>query len=156
MARQPKKHYLGIDPGKNGGLAVISADGTPCQWTLMPQGVGRIVDWIAAAARQYPRLVMVTEKAQAMPKQGIASAFRYGQHFGLFEATTALLRTPYHEVSPAVWKKAMGLTSSKSLSSSVCRRIFPQVELVLPGCRKEHDGLAEALLVAEWGRRKQL
>lgn len=155
MARQ-KKHFLGIDPGKNGGMAVITVDGTPCIWTRMPQGVGLIVDWIAAAARQYPRLVMVTEKAQAMPKQGIASAFRYGQHFGIFEASSAMLKLPYHEVSPVVWKKAMGLTSSKSLSSSVCRRIFPQVELVLSGCRKDHDGIAEALLVAEWTRRRQI
>ena len=155
MARQ-KKHYLGIDPGKNGGLAVISADGTPCQWTRMPQGVGLIVDWIAATARQHPRLVMVAEKAQAMPKQGIASAFRYGQHFGIFEASSAMLKLPYYEVSPVVWKKAMGLSSNKLDSTDLCRRIFPGVELVPAGCRNDHDGIAEALLVAEWARRKML
>lgn len=155
MARQ-KKHYLGIDPGKNGGLAVITVDGTPCIWTRMPQGVRRIVDWIAAAARQYPRLVMVTEKAQTMPKQGIASAFRYGQHFGLFETAAALLRLPYHEVTPSTWKKSMGVTSNKRDSIDLSRRIFPSVELVPAGCRNDHDGIAEALLVAEWARRRML
>jgi len=156
MARPVKKHYLGVDPGKNGGLAVIAADGAPCIWTRMPQGTGLILDWIDAAARQYPRLLIVTEKAQAMPKQGIASAFRYGQHFGVFESAAALLRLPYHEVSPVVWKKTLGLNSSKLVSIAVCRRLFPAVELVPSGCRKDHDGIAEALLVAEWGRRKQL
>ena len=156
MARPMKKHYLGIDPGKNGGLAVISADGTPCCWTRMPQGVGQIVDWIGKAQHGYSRLVLVTEKAQAMPKQGIASAFRYGQHFGLFEAAAALLKVPYHEVSPVVWKKAMGLSSSKLVSIDVCRRLFPSVELIPAGCRSAHDGIAESILVAEWGRRKWL
>lgn len=156
MARHTQKHYLGIDPGKNGGLAVIRSDGTPLIWTRMPLGVGQIVDWIASASNQYHRLIIITEKAQAMPRQGVSSAFRYGQHFGIFEASAALLRLPYHEVSPVVWKKSMGLSSSKQVSTSVCRRLFPLVELVQPGCRNEHDGIAEALLVAEWAKRKGL
>lgn len=154
--RQVIKHYLGIDPGQRGGMAVVRSDGEPVIWTRMPQGTARIADWINSVSQQYPRVVLVVEKSQAMPKQGIASAFRYGAHFGAFEALAALLRLPYHEVSPSAWKRSMGVTSNKRESIDLCRRIFPGVELVPAGCRNDHDGIAEALLVAEWARRKQL
>lgn len=156
MKRRRMKHYLGIDPGKNGGLCVISAGGTPLLCDRMPQGTSRIADWISSASQQCQHLVMVTEKAQAMPKQGIASAFRYGVHYGIFEAIAAMLKVTYIEVSPSVWKKGMAVTSNKAESIKQCRRIFPGVELVPSGCRVEHDGMAEALLVAEWARRKRL
>ena len=101
-------------------------------------------------------VIIITELAQAMPKQGITGAFTYGRHFGLFEVTALYLKIPYHEVRPTAWKKNMGLTSKKLDSVTLCRRLFPQVELIPAGCRKEHDGIAEALLIAEWARRQQL
>lgn len=156
MRKRQQKHYLGIDPGKNGGLCIIQADGTPLEWTRMPDGKARIIDFIVKVNAEYPRLVLVTELAQAMPKQGVTSCFRYGQHFGTFEDAAILLKIPYHEVRPTIWKKTFGLGSNKQDSSSVCRRIFPLVDLIPQGCRVEHDGIAESLLIAEWARRKYL
>lgn len=154
MAR--RKHYLGVDPGNNGGLCVITGDGEPLIWERMPDGKHRIIDWLVSTIEQYRNLVIVTERAQPMPKQGIVSSFTYGRHFALFEDTAILLKVPYHEVTATVWKRSFGLTSSKHDSVSVARRLFPKVELIPQGCRKEHDGIAEALLIAEWGRRKNL
>ena len=119
-------------------------------------GTARIVDWLQQARDRYPNLVMVAELAQAMPKQGLTSTFRYARHFAIFEVTAILLKTPYVEVRPAVWKKAMGLTQKKADSIAACRRLFPTIELIPKGCRLEHDGIAEALLIAEWARRKNL
>jgi hypothetical protein len=150
------KHYLSIDPGKNGGLCIVRFDGTPLEWVRMPAGTGRIIDWITTAKEKYPNLVMVTEKSQAMPRQGIVGAFRYGVHFGAFGAIAALLRLPYHEVRPMVWKRSFGLSAVKRDSLTACRTIFPMVNLVPEGCRTEHDGIAEALLIAEWARQKNL
>jgi hypothetical protein len=37
----------------------------------------------------------------------------------------------------------------------VCRRLFPGVSLrATPRCTTDHDGMAEALLIAEYARRK--
>ena len=148
------KHYLGIDPGKNGGLCVLRFDGVPLEWDRMPAGKVRIADWISRVKAAYSHLIMLAELAQAMPKQGVTSCFRYGQHFASFEDAAIHLKIPYHEVRPAIWKKAMGLSNDKMDSITACRRLFPAVDLIPPGCRKEHDGLAEALLIAEWGRRQ--
>jgi hypothetical protein len=47
------------------------------------------------------------------------------------------------------------LSLSKNTSIAVCKRLFPDVSL-LPSerCRKDHDGMAEALLMAEYARRR--
>lgn len=34
------------------------------------------------------------------------------------------------------------------------RRLFPGVNLIPPGCRKEHDGMAESLLMALYAKRR--
>ena len=156
--RQPKhlKHYLGVDPGKNGGLCVLRSDGTPLVWDRMPIGKVRIIDWLLKTKEQYWNLILVAELAQSMPKQGVTSCFRYGQHFATFEDAAIMMKIPYHEVRPAVWKKSFGLTSNKIDSTTASRKIFPSVGLIPIGCRKEHDGIAEALLIAEWARRKDL
>lgn len=154
--RADVKHYLGIDPGKTGGMAVLRTDGTVMESTRMPDGPARIIDWIARACEVYSSLVMVVELSQAFPRQGIVSAFRYGRHFGTFEAAAHLLKIRYTEFSPVVWKKAMKVTNRKADSIAACRRLFPTVELTPKGCRTEHDGIAEALLIAEWARRKNL
>jgi len=126
------------------------------EFTKMPAGRSQISDWFIRIKSVYPNLIVVTELAQAMPKQGVTSCFSYGQHFANFEDAAIYLKIPYHEVRPAKWKKAMGLSSLKLDSVSACRRIFPAVELIPAGCRKEHDGIAEALLIAEWARQKDL
>jgi hypothetical protein len=150
------KHYLAVDPGQKGGMCVVRCDGTPLGWVRMPVGTPRIIDWILAANSTYTNLVMVTEKSQVMPKQGIVGAFRYGAHFGIFETVAVMLQVSYHEVRPLIWKKTLGLSSKKLDSITACRRIFPKVELIPDGCRTPHDGIAEALLIAEWARNKNL
>ncbi|QXE87374.1 hypothetical protein KP003_02905 [Geomonas nitrogeniifigens] len=151
-----KKHYLGVDPGKNGGLAVLRADGVLMEYTRMPVDKIRIADWLRRIRDAYPTIIIIAERAQAMPKQGVTSSFNYGRHFGIFEDAAILLKTAYHEVRPAIWKKAMGLSSHKRDSISACRCLFPHVDLIPKNCRTEHDGIAEAVLIAEWARQKQL
>jgi len=137
-------------------MCIVRIDGTPIEFIRMPKGAAEIIDWMVYTARKHKSLVVITEKAQAMPKQGIVGAFRYGAHFGIFATVAVMLRLPYHEVHPTIWKKALGLSSNKLDSINACRRIFPTVELVPDKCRKEHDGIAEALLIAQWARQKNM
>ena len=62
---------------------------------------------------------------------------------------------PYQLIPPQTWKKEFSLNKSKEKSIDVCKRLFPGVKLLAtPRCKKEHDGMAEALLMAEYARRK--
>ena len=145
--------YLGVDPGQKGGIAFLSTDSSYAEAEIMP---GTVTQIVSSIKRFKGEIVMVVERAQPMPKQGVSSVFSYGQHFGCFEAIAACLEMRYVTVRPAEWKKAMGLNSEKTHSILEAERLFPKVELIPPRCRKPSDGIAEALLIAEYAKRKQL
>jgi crossover junction endodeoxyribonuclease RuvC len=151
------KMYIGVDPGNDGGISLLSADGKVKFRTKMPDTVKGITDLFTQWYETFDDLAMIVEKAQAMPKQGVTSAFNYGKGFGVFETIAAILDIPYHDPRPAKWKKEMGLNADKINSIKLCKRLFPAVNLLASDrCRKDHDGIAEAILLAEWGRRNNL
>lgn len=134
---------LGCDPGKTGALAQVG----PGEALVidMPENVADLADWM----EKYNSPCYI-EKQQAMPKQGVSSTFTTGFGYGQLIGILAALRIPYHEVSPAVWKRAMGLQGKdKSASRALARSLFPTAELH----RVKDHGRAEALLIAEYGRR---
>jgi len=153
------KYYIGVDPGQKGGLALVK-EGMAIEYEPMPGTVKGIKAWFEfinyRIFAERDKAVMVVELAQPMPKQGVVSVFTYGRHFGTFEALATAFDIPYHEVRPAVWKRAMGLNAAKADAISLCERLFPSVNLIFPRCRKAHDGVAEALLIAAFGGRANL
>lgn len=151
------KAYVGIDPGQSGGIGVIWDD---IEAFPMPGSEQDIVKLIANIRQKAPEIVVILEKAQAMPKQGIVSTGKYMESYGFIKGALAAMKIPFQEVRPAVWKREI-LSGEidkrdKGTSIRICERIFPQVDLIPPRCRKPHDGMAEALLIAEYGRRKNL
>ncbi len=160
MGRPSSKWYIGIDPGQKGGIVLIDHRPKVTSYCPMPDTVTGMVEeirsLISVAGEEPADVALITELAQVMPKQGAVSGFTYGRHFGAIEAIAVALGLPYHEVRPGKWKKDMGLNSDKTNSIKLCERLFPGVQLVLPPCRVKHDGIAEAILIAEWGRRNNL
>lgn len=149
------KSYCGIDPGQQGGIARIRQGR---EVIAIPMPENELL--IAAALDGLAIDLVVLEKAQSMPKQGIAGAFNYGVHYGTLIGVLSMLGVPFVEVRPAMWKKEIlqGVAdkADKKQVISFCKKLFPKVNLIPPGCRTEKDGLAEALLLAEYGRRKNL
>lgn len=144
--------YLGIDPGLHGGIAYVS--GHDAEAWPMPT-IGKEID-VAAIRRLLLDIkpdVAVIEKAQIMPKQGGVSAYTIGRNYGMLLTLLLVHQIRTEEVSSHTWKRAMGLSRDKDDSIVLASKLFPSVELVPDGCRKAHDGLAEALLLAEYGRR---
>ncbi|QSV46166.1 hypothetical protein [Geobacter benzoatilyticus] len=149
MERTTSMKIISVDPGQRGGIALL--DGNRAEAWPMPGTVAQIVALIRSVSE--PGDTLAVERAQPMPKQGVTSVFTYGQHFGGFEAIAACLGLRYVTVRPAEWKKVMGLNSDKTSSIVEAERLFPGVNLIPVGCRKPHDGIAEALLVGEYSRR---
>lgn len=102
-----------------------------------------------------PRLAVV-EKVGSMPGQGVASTFKFGKGYGSILGILAALDVPTELVTPQRWKGKVlaGTPKDKNAAIAYCRRVFPTVDLVLPNCRKPHDGMADALCLAEMGRRE--
>lgn len=99
--------------------------------------------------------VACLEHVSAMPGQGTTSMFTFGQNFGFIQGVLTAYGIPFELVRPQKWKKEFSITGDKNSSIAVCKRLFPNVSLLrTERCRKEDDGMAEALLMAEYARRK--
>lgn len=171
-----KRLYLGIDPGQAGALALVEDDCAVLGLWLMPvvkmgkrsrkaiDGAG-LFELLKHRARG---AVPVVEKVGGMPGQSAPAAFNFGCGYGFIiqslhalRALSSELDSSYpaaHLVTPQAWKKKILAGTDKSKGSAIlaAKRIFPSVSLVPKGCKKEHDGMAEALLLAEFGRQCRL
>jgi hypothetical protein len=88
----------------------------------------------------------VIERVGSMPGQGVSSSFNFGVGFGSCLPVLQLCKLPIHLVTPAKWKRDLGLSRDKNASLDKARLLFPGANLSL----KKHDGRAEALLLGHW------
>ena len=141
--------YIGIDPGKNGGIAFINEFDEIIQ--LLPFSEDSLIMLIKNCSSD---MKCTLEHVHAMPKQGVSSTFNFGMNFGFIQGVLKAYGIPYELVTPQKWKKEFSCTSDKNTSIEVWKRLFPNVNLkATDRCKKDHDGMAEALLLAEYGRR---
>lgn len=142
--------YIGIDPGKKGGYAAILDDII----STKPWKDGDFIDDMRLLSKA-SKCIACVEKVGAMPGQGVTSMFNFGRSAGFIEGVLDALGIPYQLVTPQRWKKEFTLHNSKQQSIEVCKRLFPDVTLLpTPRSRVPSDGMAEALLMAEYARRK--
>lgn len=149
-----KTLFIGIDPGKNGGIAYIDTQDN--NFDTEPYSDKALLDLCSDASHDWNKQVICClEKVGAMPKQGVVSMFNFGHSVGYIKGVLESFRIPYQEITPQKWKREFGLSSKKAVSAEVCKKLFPDVDLLAtPKCKKPHDGMAEALLMAEYARRK--
>lgn len=161
------KVFIGIDPGKDGAMAFLG-------WRPSEPVIVSFDELVYADRLRHvsPRMRIaeqelnatmrvdaietfaVVEHVNAMPGQGVTSCFSFGRNFGFILGLLTACQIPYQLVRPQVWKKEFGCTSDKNTSVEVAQRLYPNADLYrTERCTKPHDGKAEALLLAEWGRR---
>jgi len=149
---------IGVDCGQTGGVVVIE-DGKFMAGTRMPiitRGKWKHVDaaylcqWLDVDLME---AAFVIESVHSMRGQGVASSFAFGRATGGVEAWAMSYGRPVEWVTPAVWKKAMGLSSDKQESLDACKRHFGTCSLWEV---KANDGIAEAALIALWWQRQSV
>lgn len=160
--------YIGIDPGQKGGIAIIKEiirnpmedDIQKIELLETPLNdkeidVMSIAMFLRMHITENEKAFCIIEKAQPMPKQGVTSVFNYGEGYGELKSMLKFLKIPFQEVRPQVWKKEFNLNTDKKRSASTCINLFPNIkeQLYTPRGRLK-DGIAEALLLAEYGKRK--
>ena len=144
------KTYVGIDPGKSGAMAIMYPEGLVRTITFNPASY---IDALQCLCEQ--PVMCCVEKVSAMPGQGVVSMFNFGHNLGFIEGVLQSLQIPYQLVPPQTWKKEFSLSSDKAKSIEVCQKLFPGVDLLATArSRKPNDGIAEAVLMAEYARRK--
>jgi crossover junction endodeoxyribonuclease RuvC len=117
--RRGGKQVPGVDPGIHGGLAVVDSAAPQIidsiELPVVGVGAKERIDVLAIRSwveMHRPDHAMI-ERAQAMPKQGASSGFKYGRAVGAIEAVIALCAA-----TAIRSQKLSQLTLSTSASSS--------------------------------------
>jgi crossover junction endodeoxyribonuclease RuvC len=148
-------NIVGFDPGLNGSCAVLSRDRGIVVADDLPtlgEGTQRRIDAanLADLIREYgPYSLAVVEMVHAMPGNGTASMFRFGQAFGTILGVIGAVAIPVRLVTPSQWKKTMGLDSSAETSRARAIETWPHQASLF--ARKKDHNRAEAALLALWG-----
>lgn len=170
---------LGVDPGTDGGLALTDAHGH-VSIRPMPM-IGKVVD-IREIARWIDEggslSLAVLEEPQMRPRELAAAVSTTQRNFGRIEGALMLRSVPIEIVQPKDWQRELGLaiTKPKKLEDSKaqaaqdrrhrkkikdgvaawCARTFPNAKIRPEsgkGSQGYHDGMTDALAIAEYGRR---
>ena len=150
---------IGIDNGLRGGIAIIN--GSAILKTPMPVIAGdkpqydlqNLVKILKSAEHVF------VEKVQAMPWDGKSGCITVGRGAGIVAGICAALNIPITEVGPKTWQKEMFAdlpkSDTKQMSYLVCQRLWPREDWrATSKCKKPHDGMCDAALIGEYGRRK--
>ena len=143
--------FCGFDPGRDGAAAFLWGD----EHLVVPFDRNTYITVLKSFINKGFKILAMVEHVGAMPGQGCVSMFNFGASFGWLQGMLEALGIPYELVRPARWKKEFSCTSDKNTSIAGAKRLFPGVDLRrTERCTKDHDGKAEALLMAEYCRRK--
>ena len=138
--------WIGVDPGQSGGVGIIRELGGPAAFK-MPETEGDVYGLLQSVKNYGIHISAVIERAHSMPKQGVASSFKFGRNFGgLLMALTAS-GIPFTEVAPQSWQKALGCLSKgdKNVTKRRAQQLFPDIKIT--------HATADAMLLAEFCRR---
>ncbi len=98
------------------------------------------------------------ESQSARPGQGVSSTFKTGYGYGIWLGVITSCEISLNVVSPRTWTSKMlsGVPGDgKDRNILAAKRLFPKTDLrKSERARKPHDGIADALLIAEYGRRQ--
>src|SRR6476659_4884628 len=107
-----KPVILAVDPGAvSGALALRTPDGNFVVGDLPVVNGQMDAAAFARIVRDMKVRVAVVERVGAMPKQGVASTFKFGFACGAISGVLAASMVPIYYVVPAVWKRHFKLLS---------------------------------------------
>jgi hypothetical protein len=151
---------LAIDPGLHGACALFDPDARIVMtydiptFTVTTNGKQRkhldihpLMKWIQAAT--LIARAAIIEQPNALPKQGVASAFTFGKVCGHLEHALYQSGLPLTLVKPATWKAKMGITADKDACRKRASELFPAS--AEQWTRKGGHDRAEAALLAYYG-----
>jgi crossover junction endodeoxyribonuclease RuvC len=98
--------YIGIDPGKGGGIAATTGKLSIC--SKCPATVADMARLLDSLVSMGDKPFAVIEAVHSMPKQGVVSTFTFGQGYGSWLGILAALKVPYMQVTPQKWMKHYG------------------------------------------------
>lgn len=145
---------LAIDPGLTGAMALYDDELLSLILRDIPVakkgGRTEVLDaQLAGMIQGFCPDVAVLELVHSLPKQGVASTFKFGVNFGVLKGVLAGLSIPVHFITPQEWRRIArvpGRGGDKGASRIRAAQLFP-AEAASFARVKDH-GRADAALIA--------
>ena len=150
-------HIIGIDPGSNGGIAVLAGNGTVVKFTKMPDTPQDILLFLRDVLAYDGGCVCYLEDVgRGMPGQSSKATATFARHCGHLEMALLALGIRTNEVTPAKWMKVFQLGRSGDYSKTEWKnRLKAKAQQLFPN-EKVTLAVADALLLAEYGRKQEI
>ena len=144
--------YIGIDPGKSGGIAVISNEGIEVK--KCPDSVQDMAILFALILQETPPLhvLVMIEKVWARPHDGRASVFTFAGNYGQWQGIVASHEITPHYVTPQVWMRAVGCPKKlskkdrKNYLKALAKEKYPEKS------RRLTLATSDAMLIADYAK----
>ena len=153
--------YVGLDPGKKGGLAWMDPDGQNVHCKPLPEHLPDFIKLLMNLAARHHVKRCALEIVHSRPGQGAKSLFTFGQRYGWAEAALVAMGYQLERVRPQDWQKPLGLITGKDLSRTQKKNKHKaRAQEMWPALIDEDEkpvtithATADALLICEWWRR---
>ena len=148
--KTPFRKAIGIDPGKGGGIAVITDETVQlhnCPKTVdsMAHLIGMCLNDVAAY-----RTKVFLEKVWSFPTDGRAGSFTFGENYGQWQGILASHELEPVLVTPKVWQSHFEI--EKGLKKNIRKKILKEMAIDrCPNTKKITLKTADALLIAIYG-----
>lgn len=157
--------YAGYDPGKTGAMVALTDKGELFEYERFPLiKVGKksvldiraMAEWLELLRTVDGRVRVTIEKVHAMPGQGVTSMFSFGRSLGLIEGMVATQGFPCTYAAPRTWQAVMLKDKPtgkdhKGSAALAAVELWPELSKTMKV--KANWGIADAALIAEYGRR---
>ena len=163
--------WIGVDPGKTGGIVVLDSHGVYVAHTTIPLiGIGTkrarvncraLKDWWFTVNWPPAKATWAIERVSSAPTDGVVSAFSFGKATGAVYAFAETMGFSITEISPKDWQRVYlrgqrknTRADIKASAALVAADRWPQLSRDLQV--KKNWGLADAALVAATARVTEL
>jgi hypothetical protein len=145
--------FIGIDPGKGGGVCVIHDDFVEAK--KCPSSVHDMSLMFALIIQETPPYLIrvMIEKVWARPHDGRSSVFTFAENYGQWEGIVASHEIELNYVTPQAWMKSydvpkkLSKTDRKNYIKGLAKKMYPELG------KKIILATADAIIIADYGKK---
>lgn len=142
---------IGIDPGKSGGLCIISKEGIKAY--KCPKTAFEMASLFEVAIGNNPvsSINVTIEQVWARPTNGSRHSFAYGTNYGIWFGIAAANEVEMNVVSPQKWMRSVGCPKGMEVSirkkwlKSKAKELYPEIPKVTLST-------ADAIMIARYAK----
>lgn len=155
MKNTKYKLYIGIDPGKGGGVAVICENEGWTRAYKFPKELEDLSPIIGSSTAGYStdEICIMIEHVHSFPTDGRPAAFSFGRNLGHWEGVLSTFELNKTTVAPRTWQEHYDVPvmpdkyERKRWLKDIAKKLFPNIKVTL--------AISDALLIANYAKELQ-